>query len=432
MALKTAVAQLIDYLNQSTLVSSPYVVSLSLPSSFDALAWLSQQPIFPQFYWQGRDDSRQSVALGQHRVFSQAKEAEAFLTPQTRVWGGQGFNVNSPLSGFFFLPLFELRQSDDDNIWFLQVDCQNKEATLALLMALLFDIPAVAPIDASVLSQSHTPEFPAWCNLIDRALTAIDQTQLQKIVLARRSRLILSQPVSPCQLLSASREKNGDCFHFMMALDNEHCFLGSSPERLFWRDDQAMKTEALAGTVGRSTDSLEDTKWANWLLNDKKNRHENQLVVDDIVSRLFNDCSTLTVKETPEILRLRQVQHLKRPISGQLKADITNAHLLQRLQPTAAIAGLPRQSAMQFLAENEPFQRGWYSGAIGKMSLHDSEFCVALRSALWVDDHWHVFAGAGIVPGSEAQSEWQEINRKIATLCSLFVPITSKVSVSHE
>jgi menaquinone-specific isochorismate synthase len=432
MALKTAVIQLIDRLNQSVSITSPYIASLSLSSSFDALAWLSQQPIFPQFYWQGRDDHRQSVALGQHRVFSQAKTAEAFLTPQTRIWGGQGFNANSPLSGFFFLPLLELRQSDDDNIWFLQIDCQQKEATLALLMALTFDVPAVDAINACVLSQTHTPEFPEWCNLIDLALTAIDQTELQKVVLARRTRLTLSQPVSPCQLLSASREKNGDCFHFMMALDDKHCFLGSSPERLFWRDAQELKTEALAGTAGRSADAVEDMEWANWLLNDKKNRHENQLVVDDIISRLFDDCLTLTVKPTPELLQLRQVQHLKRPILGLLKTKISNSHLLQRLQPTAAIAGLPRQSAMDFLAKNEPFQRGWYSGAIGKMSLHGSEFCVALRSALWVDEHWHVFAGAGIVPGSEAQSEWQEINRKIATLYSLFVPQISKVSVNHE
>lgn len=433
MALKIAVTDLIEYLAQKpNFIESPCTMSVTLPSSFDALAWLSHQRIFPQFYWQNRDDGLQSIAIGQTRVFANAEEAERALTPQSRVFGGQGFDVDAPLSGFFFLPLLELRQTQSKCVWEMQVDGRNAQAACHLLRTLTFDTPTIPSIDAHITHQVHTPEFPQWADLIDKALTSIDQTALKKVVLARRTRLSLSNAVTPEQLLAASREKNGDCFHFMMALDHDHCFLGSSPERLFLRQDRALKTEALAGTVGRSRVLEQDEAWTNWLLNDPKNRHENQLVVDDILSRLSDDCDDLTVSPQPEILRLRQVQHLRRPIIGELKYQVSNAHLLQRLQPTAAISGLPRDLAKSFLKQHEPFPRGWYSGAIGQMSLAHSEFCVAIRSALWAEGHWHLFAGAGIVPGSEAESEWQEINRKTATLCSLFVNDPVKVKVNNE
>ena len=87
-------------------------------------------------------------------------------------------------------------------------------------------------------------------------------------------------------------------------------------------------------------------------------------------------------------------------MGGQLKDQIYNADLLDNLQPTAAIAGLPRDKALDFISTHEPFARGWYSGAVGFLSRQRSEFCVAIRSALIMGEEIHLFAGAGIVPGS--------------------------------
>lgn len=120
----------------------------------------------------------------------------------------------------------------------------------------------------------------------------------------------------------------------------------------------------------------------------------------------------------PEIIRLRKVQHLRRRIHAQLNRA-NDADCLHRLQPTAAVAGLPRNVARQFISENEPFSRGWYAGSAGYLSLKQTEFTVTLRSAWLEERQIHLYAGAGIVAGSDAEQEWQEINNKSAGLHTL-------------
>lgn len=141
------------------------------------------------------------------------------------------------------------------------------------------------------------------------------------------------------------------------------------------------------------------------------------LVVDDICQRLQGGTQAIDVLPA-EIVRLRKVQHLKRAIHATL-AEVDDADTLQRLQPTAAVAGLPREPARQFIVQNEPFTRGWYAGSAGYLSAGRSEFAVSLRSALIEDDKIHLYAGAGIVAGSDPEEEWLEIENKAAGLRTL-------------
>ncbi|EDP57349.1 chorismate-binding protein, partial [Vibrio sp. AND4] len=106
-------------------------------------------------------------------------------------------------------------------------------------------------------------------------------------------------------------------------------------------------------------------------------------------------------------------------INAELKPGINGVQLLATLQPTAAVAGLPRTESMQFILNNEPFARGWYAGSMGYISHERAEFCVAIRSALVLNDQLQLFAGAGIVPGSIAEHEWAELDKKMSTLLSL-------------
>ncbi|STQ68554.1 Menaquinone-specific isochorismate synthase [Hafnia alvei] len=119
-----------------------------------------------------------------------------------------------------------------------------------------------------------------------------------------------------------------------------------------------------------------------------------------------------------EIIRLRKVQHLRRPIHATL-VQSNDADCLSRLQPTAAVAGLPREPARQFIMQDEPFDRGWYAGSAGYLAQDQAEFAVALRSALIEHDHIHLYAGAGIVAGSDPEQEWLEIENKAAGLRTL-------------
>ena len=218
-------------------------------------------------------------------------------------------------------------------------------------------------------------------------------------------------------MMAASRRLNLNCYHFYMAFDGEIAFLGSSPERLWRRRDKALRTEALAGTVANHPDDKQAQQLGEWLMADDKNQRENMLVVEDICQRLQADTQTLDVLP-PQVLRLRKVQHLRRCIWTALnKAD--DVICLHQLQPTAAVAGLPRDLARQFIARHEPFTREWYAGSAGYLSLQQSEFCVSLRSAKISGNVVRLYAGAGIVRGSDPEQEWQEIDNKAAGLRTL-------------
>ncbi|KMV30269.1 isochorismate synthase [Photobacterium swingsii] len=425
-ALQTAVEQLIQKIQHASKSTQRLMVKMNLPANTDLIDWMDAQPLFPKFYWQSRDSREEVVALGQIKTFTDPLAAEKVLADEQRVWGGRSFDGRTDrnrrcLSSFFFLPQCEVIRMDDG--WHLAVNLSEassiREQLITALNKLTATTSPISQIRSNVIGRTHAPDFSGWSNMIGQALDAISQKVFEKVVLARRTTLKLDAPVSPAQLLKASRSSNTNSFHFMMALDAKHCFIGSTPERLFMRHHHDIKTEALAGTIGRGANEAEDGRLAQWLLDDSKNRYENRLVVDDIVSRLNTCCHDLDVAKIPELVRLRKVQHLKRRIGGQLNDQVYNADLLDNLQPTAAIAGLPRDKALDFISTHEPFARGWYSGAVGFLSRQRSEFCVAIRSALIMGEEIHLFAGAGIVPGSTADSEWKELDRKTSTLCSL-------------
>jgi menaquinone-specific isochorismate synthase len=401
-------------------------VDLDWPADKDLIDWFDAQPIFPKFYWQSRNAQQETIALGQVRTFTDPSVAQSALGEDQRIWGGRSFDGRTArnkrcMSSFFFLPQFEV--SRVNNSWQLVVNlCDDNSQLLSRLSTLTDNVMPLNALKCNIVSKQHAPEFSDWSTMVNKALDGINNKIFEKVVLARKTTLTLSHPLSSSQLLKASRATNTDSFHFMMALDHKHCFIGSTPERLYVRNGSDIHTEALAGTIGRGINGQEDQKLASWLFNDEKNRYENHLVVEDIVSRLNHHCSTVNVTKEPELVKLRKVQHLKRDISGQLNSDFGDASLLDSLQPTAAIAGLPREAALNFIADHEPFARGWYSGAVGFLSEHQSEFCVAIRSALVKESELHLFAGAGIVPGSKADSEWQELDRKTSTLYSLLEP----------
>ena len=421
-ALQTAVESLIAKIQQSPESAQRLTVKLDLPANTDLIDWMESQPLFPKFYWQSRDSREEALALGQIKTFTDPMAAEKVLSDEQRIWGGRSFASRTNrrcLSSFFFLPLLEVSRFDGS--WQLAVNLSagDREKVLQGLSQITATASDLAEIKSKIVGRSYAPDFAGWSAMIGNALEAISKKVFEKVVLARKTTLKLDVPVAPAQLLKASRRSNLNSFHFMMALDARHCFVGSTPERLFLRQQRDLQTEALAGTIGRGQDPSEDNRLAQWLMEDRKNRYENRLVVDDIVSRLDPRCESMKVAQTPELVRLRKVQHLKRSIGAQLNEQVYSAELLDSLQPTAAIAGLPRDKALDFITEHEPFARGWYSGAVGFLSRQRSEFCVAIRSALIMDEELHLFAGAGIVPGSTADSEWKELDRKTATLCSL-------------
>ncbi|KAA9000008.1 isochorismate synthase MenF [Affinibrenneria salicis] len=402
-------------------------LTLSLTDSASLLPWLAAQPVWPQFYWQHRDESEEAAVCGRLLGFSHMADARTFLqhkavADSVRIWGLNAFNAEKDGgTSFLFLPRIELlrrgaRLEVSVNL-FSERSLREDAREACAFIAALRSPRALPPLDAVIAAQQHLPGRLDWIALVRRALRMIDAGDMEKVVLARATRLQLVAPLAAATLMGASRAVNHRCFHFMLIQREHQAFLGSSPERLYRRSDNQLETEALAGTVVSDNDAQRAQALADWLLQDEKNQCENMLVVDDICQRLRQSALTLDVMPA-EVIRLRKVQHLRRAIQAGLRTA-SDSDCLLALQPTAAVAGLPRRAAMRFIREHEPFARGWYAGSAGYLSRRQSEFCVALRSARLNEQTLELYAGAGIVAGSDPEQEWQELENKAAALKSL-------------
>ncbi|WP_371316135.1 isochorismate synthase MenF [Enterobacter sp. ENT03] len=399
-------------------------VPVASPEAHDPLAWLAAQPHFPQFYWQQRGHEDEAAALGTLRRFSSLADAQTFLRhsgdPQLRIWG---LNAFDPQHGDLFLPRLEWRR-EGAQTWLcltLWSDTSLREDArhAATFLDQLHPATPFSPLPLQLTSEQHSPDHAGWCQRVRLATQAIERQDMDKVVLARASDLRFSQPVNAAALMAASRRVNFSCYHFYMAFSPQDAFLGSTPERLWRRIGPALRTEALAGTVENHTDDHRARALGQWLLEDDKNQRENQLVVDDICQRLEPLGNGYDILPA-QVLRLRKVQHLRRCIWMTLNTP-DDAQCLRQLQPTAAVAGLPREAAREFIRQHEPFSRDWYAGSAGYLSLKQTEFCVALRSARVTGDTVRLYAGAGIVAGSDPQREWQEIENKAAGLRSVLL-----------
>lgn len=425
-SITTALESLMRHLSQE-MPAAPgiriYDIPFPLNDAFDALGWLASQPVWPQFYWQQRNGDEEAAVLGAVAAFSSLESAQQFLQqhdnhPDLRIWG---LNAFEPQSGNLLLPRLEWRRCAGVASLRLHLysDVSLREDA-AQAIAFISSLAPVKPLPAlrlNLTGEQHWPEKAGWIDLIKLATQTIAGEDLDKVVLARATDLQFSQSVNAAAVMASSRRLNLNCYHFFMAFSADTAFLGSSPERLYRRRDTALRTEALAGTVANHPEDHRAWQLGDWLMKDDKNQRENMLVVEDICQRLQGCTQTLDVLP-PQVLRLRKVQHLRRCIWTELnQAD--DMLCLMQLQPTAAVAGIPRELAREFIQQNEPFEREWYAGSAGYLSLRQSEFCVSLRSAKISANVVRLYAGAGIVRGSDPEQEWQEIDNKAAGLRTL-------------
>ena len=385
-------------------------------SDVDLLAWMKGQPVYPQFYLRFRDEAKTVAAVGKVRSFSDVNLAQQFIQEHDfPLVGGLQFQGESQ----FILPQVLIEQQHGETVVSVFVETNELDPAKAVLNSFEKTTALLSLNQLTIESMVPKANQETWCDWVNQALARIRQGELIKLVLANETVFGLQSKLNGKDFLAASQAKNIGCYHFLWADNAEHCFVGSTPERLFARDDRQLFTEALAGTAPVSDNPSENDERANWLLNDEKNLNENWLVVKDISQNISHLVEQITVDDVA-LKSLRKVQHLIRKMQAKLTALCTDADLLKAIHPTAAVSGLPQQQAKKALAEIETFDRRWYAGTLGVMSQHLSEFCVTIRSAFIEENQLRVFAGAGIVEGSQPVEEWLEIERKAAGLISLF------------
>lgn len=260
---------------------------------------------------------------------------------------------------------------------------------------------------------------PDWCDLVARARSAITAGEFRKVVLAREVRVEANRPFVRGEVLDRLASLHPACMIF--ALDG---FIGASPELLVSRRDRALRSHPLAGTISRSGDAHTDEEQSSRLLASGKDRHEHALVVKAVAQRLQPMCADLSVPDAPAIVALRNVAHLGTEIAGTLRdpANQTALDLVAALHPTPAVGGTPTDAALAFLQEHEGLDRGRYAGAVGWMdSRGDGDWAVAIRSAEVHGARARLFAGVGVVAGSEPDAELAETQLKLQALLAALV-----------
>jgi salicylate biosynthesis isochorismate synthase/menaquinone-specific isochorismate synthase len=265
----------------------------------------------------------------------------------------------------------------------------------------------------AVLGGSYQAD-DSYTELVRRALGRIAEGGLDKVVTARELRI--ASGLEPIAVLNRLRSRYPSCVTFAFGR-GEQTFFGATPEQLVHCDGLRLQTDALAGSGPRVSDAARNRELAAELQRDPKELTEHAMVVTDVRDTLRASGAALDAPSPTGVMELRRIMHLHTPISGRVPAGTTALELAGALHPTAAVAGLPRRVARDWISDHEGFERGWYAAPVGWTTLDGrGEFRVALRCALTGPADTRLFAGGGIVEGADPDAELAETNIKLEAL----------------
>ena len=273
------------------------------------------------------------------------------------------------------------------------------------------------PADAAGQRQLVTRDIMSraeWDAMITSAVQDIESGLYTKVVLARDVEVTSAEQQFDI-LETLARLRAGYPAAYVFAIQRgKRYFMGAPPERLIYGQDGQLRTMALAGSAPRGATSEEDRRLGSELLHSSKNRHEHEIVASTIRETIAALCSKVWVADAPHLLQLKNIQHLETPIVGELLPGHCVLDALEGLHPTPAVGGFPRPAALQAIRDYENFDRGWWAGPVGWIDAQgNGEFAVALRSGLVEGNRATVFAGCGIVAGSQPESEYIETCLKL-------------------
>lgn len=275
-----------------------------------------------------------------------------------------------------------------------------------------------AALDAPAATKLQPPmrdavrgDAATWRTQVTDITDAIARGEFAKIVAARTCVLTLAGDARPADLLAALDERHAECARVLVRPPGGGALIAATPERLVRRDGDTVSCDALAGTIARG-DAASETLRAS-----EKDRREHALVVSMIAGALASVGAEVTLPAEPGIRQLRHVLHLHTPIRATLREPRHLLELAARLHPTPAVGGTPQREAVDWIAAHEPVARGWYAAPVGWFDLDgNGELCVAIRSGLLAGPRVHLWAGAGIVAGSDPDRELAETDVKLRAM----------------
>lgn len=258
------------------------------------------------------------------------------------------------------------------------------------------------------------------------ALRTIAAGTLDKLVLTRSVALTADAAIPPLPLLDALAARHPNCATFGVGCDGR-AFVGASPETLLALDGPHVRVDALAGTAWHKIGwhKIGDrprfhgprNRGLSPILFSDKNRREHDFVARAVVSALGELCNDILLPDTPEVMRLHGLTHLRRRVSARRGAEVSAFDLIARLHPTPAVGGAPTAAALDWLQRHGDPRDAWYTGGVGWLDARgDADIAVALRCGLIEADRISLYAGAGFVAGSDPEQELAETEAKLSAM----------------
>ncbi len=258
-----------------------------------------------------------------------------------------------------------------------------------------------------------------WQDRVARAVEKIKGNQLEKVVLARFATATTNTSINPRNLLKELANEYPSTWVY-----SNTGLVGATPELLVRLSKSLVTSRILAGTIRKTGDDERDLALAGSLARSSKDLEEHEYAVRSVADALAPLCSSTNVPESPFVLHLSNVMHLATDVTGVLSDNSSPADifdLVARLHPSAAVCGTPTEIAQRTIDEIEGISRGRYAGPIGWIDANgDGELGIALRCGQISGDakSIRIYAGCGIVAGSDPEREYAESQAKLLPMRS--------------
>ncbi|KAF4403220.1 hypothetical protein G4B88_027991 [Cannabis sativa] len=389
--------------------------------------------------------------------------------PLIRAYGAIRFDARTNISSewepfgsfYFMIPQVEFDEFEDKSMlastvawddalsWPWEKAINELQARISQVSSMIIKLSRQVP-RTFVFSSKHTPSKEYWDLAVNRALKKISSdSALTKVVLARSSRVVTTTDVDPVTLLACLQGEGKNAYQFCLQPPNAPAFIGNTfsftfisdlyleftihvSNNIFKGKCLGVESDALAATCARGGTMTEDLQIELDLLSSPKYHLEFSIVRESIRQKLEDVCNSVIVEPKKAVRKLPRVQHLYAKLVGKLRREDDEFQILSSLHPTPAVCGFPTEDARLLIAETEVFDRGMYAGPVGWIGGGESEFAVGIRSALVEKGVGAlIYAGTGIVEGSDPSQEWKELDLKVSQytkLLKLEVSLREKVT----
>ncbi len=243
--------------------------------------------------------------------------------------------------------------------------------------------------------------------LVSNGILAIKNNEFQKVVLSRKEVLELKK-FDLITVFSKLASQYQSAFRYCFYHPKVGLWFGATPEQLLQVENKNFKTVALAGT--QKYEGSIDVEWQ------KKEIQEQKYVTDFILKSLEKTVINIKVSN-PFSARAGNLIHLKSEVSGSLNSTFDLHQIIKILHPTPAVCGLPKQSAKDFIIQNENYSRDFYTGFLGEINIFNkTDLFVNLRCLQIVDNFAYIYIGCGITRESIPEKEFIETVNKTLTM----------------